>query len=31
MEGEVKNGEWEEGNRRESRKRRRNGMKELLI
>ena len=31
MEGEVKNGEWEDGNRRESRKRRRNGMKELLI
>ena len=31
MEGVVKNGEWEEGNRRESRKRRRNGMKELLI
>lgn len=31
MEGEVKNGECEDRNRRESRKRRRNGMKELLI
>ena len=31
MRGEVKNGEWEDGNRRESRKRRGNGMKELLI